>query len=112
MSAANVCRVCKVVQGFVFQPNTAMFPVNRALRGCVWGVQGCRARRRIDIQVFRILEGDRLFIYAIHEKACTPYTLCTYQLKQLIYIYFICVGFVLGWVFFVLGSFFGGSTGR
>ena len=47
--------------------------------------------------------------HATPEKACTPYTPYTNQLKRLIYIVFICVGFVLGVVFFVLGSFFRGE---
>lgn len=49
--------------------------------------------------------------HARSEKACTPYTPCTKQHKELIYIGFICVGFVSGWAFFVLGSVVGGIQG-
>ena len=48
--------------------------------------------------------------YASHQKAYTPCTPYTQQHKSLIYIGFICVGFVLGWMFSVLGSFFGGKS--
>nr|DAN60023.1 MAG TPA: hypothetical protein [Caudoviricetes sp.] len=50
MNTLNVCRVCRVVQGLFFQPNTATGRVIRALCGSVSGVQGCRARRRVCAQ--------------------------------------------------------------
>jgi len=47
--------------------------------------------------------------YAIPQKDYTPCTPYTHQCKRLIYIGFSCVGFVLGWVFSVLGSVFRGK---
>jgi len=47
--------------------------------------------------------------YASTQKGYTPCTPYTKQCKRLIYIGFICVGFVLGWVFSVLGSVFRGK---
>jgi hypothetical protein len=63
--------------------------------------------------------GHAIFFKSVHahekkdhanpEKAYTPYTPCTKQYKELIYIGFICVGFVLGCLFSVLGSVFRGE---
>jgi hypothetical protein len=47
--------------------------------------------------------------HARTEKPNQPNTLNTKHLKILIYKVFICVGFVLGWVFSVLGSVFRGK---
>lgn len=48
--------------------------------------------------------------HARSEKAYTPCTPYTKKHKELIYIGFICVGFVLGCVFSVLGSVFRGKS--
>ena len=52
--------------------------------------------------------GERKKDHARAEKAYTPCTPYTEAHKAMIYIGFICVWFVLGWVFFVSGSVFGG----
>jgi hypothetical protein len=51
---------------------------------------------------------NRKKLHARAEKPNQPNTLNTYRLKLLIYKVFICVGFVLGMVFFVSGSFLRG----
>lgn len=105
----RVCRVCKVVQSLVLQPNTAVGRVVRASQGIVLGVQGCRARRRVDAQILKASRNGELFFHANPETACTPCTPYTHQIKVLIYKGFWCVGFVLGigflcWVDVLLGA--------
>lgn len=109
MNTSNVCRVCKVVQGLVFQPNTAVVRLVRALQGIVLGVQGCRARRRVYAPILKVAKSFGLFFHANPEKAYTPCTPYTDQIKVLIYKGFWCAGFVLSfgflcWVDVLLGT--------
>lgn len=57
----------------------------------------------------KTLQPDDKKDYVSPEKAYTPCTPYTKQLKCLIYIVFLCVWFVLGCVFSVLGSVFRGG---
>ena len=105
----KVCRVCRVVQGWFFRPNTPTARESRALYGSVQGVQGCRARRRACTQNFKTTHSGQLFFYARTEQPYTPCTPCTDRFNRLIYKSFICVGFVLGfgflcWVDVLLGA--------
>lgn len=68
-----------------------------------------RAQACVHKVFLRLACVDEKKSYARPQKACTPYTLCTKQHNRLIYKDFICVGFVLGCVFFVLDSVFRGE---
>lgn len=69
------------------------------------------ARAHACARIFRTLiwpYGIRKKLHARTEKPNKPNTLNTNELMLLIYKDFNCVGFVLGWVFFVLGLIFRG----
>lgn len=74
--------------------------------GCA-GLSGAQAYAHAFFFEVGVLEQKK--DYARSQKGYTPCTPYTHQYKGLIYIGFSCVGFVLGWMFSVLGSVFRGK---
>ncbi len=112
MSTSNcvlgVSGVCRVGFCYSTQFNAFVYAAFSLLCGVCWV---CR-RARAYVTLFALNRRPTFFPYARNNKPNKPNTLNSKLIKILILKGFICVGFVLGWVFFVLGSFFGGSTGR
>jgi hypothetical protein len=77
-------------------------PKTGASRGVCW-VCWVYARGRACAQNISPLSVERIFSHANPEKPNKPNTLNTTFINQLIYMVFLCVGFVSGSPFFVLG---------
>lgn len=81
-----------------YWPTQSHAPESVALRVCVLGVLGLRARART--RCFQLLKtDDAVSLYANPEKPNTPNTLNTDYSNPLIPLGFECVGFVLGWLY-------------
>lgn len=92
VSVLGVLGVCRVGFG---KPTHIQVSESVALRACVLGVLGMRARARAGVFLIVDIEGERNF-YASPEKPNTPNTLNTDVSNPLNALGFECVGFVLG----------------
>jgi hypothetical protein len=101
----GVSGVCWVDFRYPTQIGALFFGRLRALCRVCWVSLRVRAGVTLDV---RFLMADYL-LHARTEIPNKPNTLNTTRLKLLIYKGFSCVGFVLGWVFFVSGTVFGGA---
>lgn len=101
---AGLCRV------IFFNPTHSQSAYFERCRVSCWV---CRVVGRAGVCTyifFEVLASRWKKHHANPEKAYTPCTLCTERHKELIYIGFICVWFVLGCVLSVLGSDFWGNA--
>lgn len=103
-SVLSVSCMCWVDFRYLTQIGAFFFGGLRALCRVCWVSQRVRACVRLDS---RFLMAE-YFLHARTEIPNKPNTLNTIRLNLLILKGFVCVGFVSGWVFFVLGSVFGG----
>jgi len=104
----GVLGVCRVNFGNSTQVRASKSKGYRAVCWVCW----VYARAHACACIFRYLGcpyGARKKLHARTEKPNKPNTLNTNHLNVLIYKVFVCVGFVLGWVFSVLGSVFRGK---
>lgn len=104
----GVLSVCRVDFGNSTQVQASKFKGYRAVCWVCWVYARAHACARIFIPLIRPCS-NRKKLYARTEKPNQPNTLNTYLLKILIYKVFICVGFVSGCGFSVLGSVFRGK---
>ena len=104
-SVLGVSGVCRVGSGYPTQFQAPIYVGFRVLcRVCwVW------LRGRACVTLFALETMGRIFSYARAEKPNKPNTLNSKLLNALILKRFICVGFVLGCWFSVLGSVFRGE---
>lgn len=106
-SVLGVSGVCWVDFRYPTQIGTLFFGGLPALCRVCWVSLRVRAcvtlKSRFPMAVY--------FLHARKEIPNKPNTLNTTRLKLLILKSFVCVGFVSGYVFFVLGSVFGGIQG-
>ena len=100
--------VCRVGFCYLTQFKPFIYAAFSLLCGVCWV---CR-RARAYVTLIALKRRLIFFSYARNNKPNKPDTLNSKLIKILILKRFICVGFVLGWVFFVLGSVLVGSTGR
>jgi hypothetical protein len=98
-SVLGVLTVCWAVFGDLTQHSG---PKTGACGGVCW-VCWVYARRRACAQNISPLSVARIFFHANPEKPNKPNTLNTTFINHLICMVFLCVGFVLGISFFVLG---------
>ena len=103
-SVLGVSCVCWVDFRYHTQIGALFFGGLRALCRVCWVSLRVRACVTLDS---RFLMAN-YFLHARTEIPNKPNTLNTTRLNLLILKGFVCVGFVSGWVFFVLGSVFGG----
>ena len=103
-SVLGVSGVCRV--GFRYSTQFQTF-IHAAFRLLCWVCWVWR-RVRACVTLFALKTTVRIFSYARTEKPNKPNTLNSKLIRVLILKGFICVGFVLGWVFFVLGLIFRG----
>lgn len=103
-----VLRGVQGVQGCAGLCFSTQHKLNQRISGAVELRVGCAglscAQAYVHAFSLKSVHINEKKVHARAEKACTPYTPYTELHKELIYIGFICVGFVQGWVFFVLGS--------
>lgn len=103
-SVLGVSGMCWVDFRYPTQIGALFFGDLPALRRVCWVSLRVRACVTLDV---RFLMAD-YFLHARTEIPNKPSTLNTTGLKLLIYMVFVCVGFVLSSVFFVSGSVFRG----
>ena len=103
-SVLGVSCVCWVDFRYPTQIGALFFGGLRALCRVCWVALRVRACVTLDS---RFLMAD-YFLHARTEIPNKPNTLHSIRLNLLNLKGFVCVGFVSGWVFFVLGSVFGG----
>ena len=106
-SVLGVSCMCWVDFRYPTQIGALFFGGLRALCRVCWVSLRVRACVTLDV---RFLMAD-YFLHARTEIPNKPNTLNTIRLNLLILKGFVCVGFVLGHVFFVLGSVIGGIQG-
>jgi hypothetical protein len=99
--------VCWVGLGNSTQRLSAEFAALRAVCQVCW----VHTRAGVCARFISLSSTIKYFLHAKPEKPNTPNTLNAYLFNVLIYIGFICVGFVLGCLFCVLGFDFGGIWG-
>lgn len=106
-SVLGVSGVCWVGFGYPAQFQALYYAGFRQLCGVCWVLR----RARACMTLFESNTTERIISYAKTNKPNQPNTLNSKLIKVLILKRFICVGFVLGCGFSVLGSIFRG-TGR
>ena len=104
-SVLGVLGVCRVGFGYPTQFKAFIFAGFRLLCWVCWVWRRVRA----CVTLFALKAMGRFFSYARTEKPNKPNTPNSKLLKALILKRFICVGFVLGYGFSVLGSVFRGK---
>ena len=104
-SVLGVLGVCWVGFGYPTQFSALNYAGLRAVCWVCWVWRRVRA----CVTLIALKSKGKFFSYARTEKPNKPNTLNTDRLKILILKGFICVGFVLGSVFFVSGSVFQGE---
>lgn len=104
-SVLGVSGVCRVGFGYPTQFQSFIYAGFRLLCWVCW--VWCRVRACVTL--FALKAMDRFFSYARTEEPNKPNTLNSKLIKVLILKGFICVGFVSGCGFFVLGSVFRGE---
>lgn len=102
---SGVLGVCRVGFSDPTQFQALSYAGSRLLCGVCW----VRCRVRACVTLFAQKTENRIFSYARAEKPNKPNTLNSKLLKMLILKGFNCVGFVLGYGFFVLSSVFRGE---
>ena len=107
-SVLGVSGVCRV--GFRYSTQFQTF-IHAAFRLLCWVCWVCR-RARAYVTLIALERRPIFFSYARTYKPNKPNTLNSKLIKVLILKGFICVGFVLGWVIFVLGLILSGGAGR
>lgn len=104
-SVLGVSGMCWVDFSYQTQIEPLLFAASRALCWVCWVWR----RGRACVTLFPSSMERKFFSHARTDKPNQPNTLNTVICKSLSLKGFRCVGFVLGRVFFVLGSFFGGK---
>ena len=104
-SVSGVLGMCRVGFGYPTRIQALSYAGSRLVCGVCWVLRRVRA----CVKLLALETEARIFSYARAEKPDKPNTLNSKLVMVLILKGFVCVGFVLGYGFFVSGSVFRGK---